>query len=191
MTDTRREAIDRIATGLKTLNASIRDMYPYQRYAILDLYADALLALLARAEAAEEFKAHWERTKIPEEMRGASRYWEARWRDEAARVKALEEALTRAERKLSAYVGVCKGDKELTDTVLPMVRAALDSAGALTWAARVERDDLRAFKDHLKKTRVPAVPKTAIYAACAFVMIAGSAPFLHLIFFVVRQWWMS
>jgi hypothetical protein len=37
----------------------------------------------------------------------------------------LREALVRAERKLAAYVGVCKGDKELTDTVLPMVRAAL------------------------------------------------------------------
>lgn len=42
-----------------------------------------------------------------------------------AREKALREALERAERKLSAYVGVCKGDKELTDTVLPMARAAL------------------------------------------------------------------
>lgn len=38
------------------------------------------------------------------------------------------EALRRAERKLAAYVGVCKGDKELTDTVLPMVRAALEAA---------------------------------------------------------------
>jgi hypothetical protein len=37
----------------------------------------------------------------------------------------LREALIRAERKLSAYVGVCKGDKELTDTVLPMAHAAL------------------------------------------------------------------
>lgn len=38
------------------------------------------------------------------------------------------EALVRAERKLSAYVGVCFGDKELTDTVLPMVRAAIYKA---------------------------------------------------------------
>lgn len=38
----------------------------------------------------------------------------------------LREALTRAERKLNAYVGVCKDDKELTNTVLPMARAALD-----------------------------------------------------------------
>jgi hypothetical protein len=42
-----------------------------------------------------------------------------------ADVVELREALVRAERKLSAYVGVCKGDKELTDTVLPMARAAL------------------------------------------------------------------
>jgi hypothetical protein len=40
-------------------------------------------------------------------------------------IDRLREALIRAERKLSAYVGVCKGDKELTDTVLPMARAAL------------------------------------------------------------------
>ena len=37
----------------------------------------------------------------------------------------IKEALTRAERKLSAYVGVCKGDKELTGTVLPLVRRVL------------------------------------------------------------------
>ncbi len=37
-------------------------------------------------------------------------------------------ALIRAERKLSAYVGVCTGDKELTDTVLPMIRAAMFKA---------------------------------------------------------------
>jgi hypothetical protein len=46
----------------------------------------------------------------------------------------IVEALRRAEHKLSAYVGVCKGDKELTDTVLPMARLALklwDEAQAL------------------------------------------------------------
>jgi hypothetical protein len=42
-----------------------------------------------------------------------------------AEIDRLREALIRAERKLSAYVGVCKGDKELTNTVLPMARAAL------------------------------------------------------------------
>lgn len=45
----------------------------------------------------------------------------------------LLAACERAERKLSAYVGVCKGDKELTDTVLPMCEAAILKAkgGAL------------------------------------------------------------
>lgn len=41
---------------------------------------------------------------------------------------ALVEALRRAEQKLGAYVGVCRGDKELTGTVLPMVSAALAKA---------------------------------------------------------------
>lgn len=40
----------------------------------------------------------------------------------------LLEALLRAERKLSAYTGVCSGDKELTNTVLPMVRTAIAKA---------------------------------------------------------------
>lgn len=38
---------------------------------------------------------------------------------------ALREAAVRAERKLSAYVGVCSGDKELTNAVLPMLREQL------------------------------------------------------------------
>lgn len=42
--------------------------------------------------------------------------------------RRLREALERAERKLTAYVGVCAGDKELTDAVLPMARAALAAA---------------------------------------------------------------
>lgn len=41
----------------------------------------------------------------------------------------LVKALIRAERKLAAYVGVCTGDKELTETVLPMARAALAKVG--------------------------------------------------------------
>ena len=40
------------------------------------------------------------------------------------------ESLSRAERKLSAYVGVCKGDKELTETVLPMVRRVYEALSA-------------------------------------------------------------
>ena len=41
--------------------------------------------------------------------------------------KVATEALVRAERKLTAYVGVCKDDKELTNTVLPMIRQALSA----------------------------------------------------------------
>lgn len=40
----------------------------------------------------------------------------------------LLKALIRAEHKLSAYVGVCSGDKELTETILPMSRAAIAKA---------------------------------------------------------------
>ncbi len=40
-------------------------------------------------------------------------------------LEQMKQALERAERKLSAYVGVCAGDKELTDAVLPMVRQAI------------------------------------------------------------------
>ncbi len=40
----------------------------------------------------------------------------------------LLEALIRAEHKLQAYVGICDGDKELTDAVLPMSRAAIAKA---------------------------------------------------------------
>jgi hypothetical protein len=42
----------------------------------------------------------------------------------------LLEALIRSERKLSAYVGVCSGDKELTNTILPMSRTAIAKAEA-------------------------------------------------------------
>lgn len=44
----------------------------------------------------------------------------------------LRAALIRAERKLSAYIGVCTGDKELTGTVLPMARDALAKVGAVS-----------------------------------------------------------
>lgn len=42
----------------------------------------------------------------------------------SAQLAEARKALERAERKLTAYVGVCPGDKELTETVLPMVRTA-------------------------------------------------------------------
>ncbi len=66
---------------------------------------------------------------------GSNRYWmtdEIDVTDDARECAAKAvAALIRAERKLSAYVGVCKDDKELTDTVLPMVREALGPLGAL------------------------------------------------------------
>lgn len=37
----------------------------------------------------------------------------------------MREALIAAVRKLDSYVGVCSGDKELTEVILPQVRAAL------------------------------------------------------------------
>ena len=40
-------------------------------------------------------------------------------------IDKLVEALERSERKLTAYIEVCRGDKELTQTVLPMAREAL------------------------------------------------------------------
>ncbi len=51
----------------------------------------------------------------------------------------IERALGRAEQKLRAYVGVCPGDKELTDTVLPMVREAIAALAAVSPEVR-ERD---------------------------------------------------
>ena len=45
-----------------------------------------------------------------------------------AAAPALYEALIRAERKLTAYIGVCSGDTELTKTILPMVRKAIVEA---------------------------------------------------------------
>jgi hypothetical protein len=40
-------------------------------------------------------------------------------------IVTIHQALRRAEMKLRAYIGVCKDDKELTETVLPMVDQAL------------------------------------------------------------------
>lgn len=55
--------------------------------------------------------------------------WEAAYAQPPHKAASdLLEALERASRKLSAYVGVCAGDKELTDTVLPMARAAIAKA---------------------------------------------------------------
>lgn len=46
-------------------------------------------------------------------------------RSQAELLHTAREALSRAQCKLGAYVGVCKGDKELTNAVLPMVGQAL------------------------------------------------------------------
>jgi hypothetical protein len=55
----------------------------------------------------------------------------------AGREERMRSALERAERKLLAYVGVCNGDKELTDTVLPMVRAALSQPARAAQATAI------------------------------------------------------
>lgn len=46
-----------------------------------------------------------------------------------AAVEELIQKAKRAERKLRAYVGVCEGDKELTDTIIPELQAALTACG--------------------------------------------------------------
>ncbi len=69
---------------------------------------------LHQVAGALEFKAGDDVTRAPWAVAGL-----VRQRDE------LLAALTRAERKLTAYVGVCSGDKELTDAVLPMARSAI------------------------------------------------------------------
>lgn len=57
--------------------------------------------------------------------------------DMADAAKGMEVAAKRARQKLQAYVGVCKGDKELTDTVLPMLEAAIAS---MPKEGQIERD---------------------------------------------------
>lgn len=57
--------------------------------------------------------------------------FEERTRQRAHLIAAAPElyrALLRAGRKLEAYVGVCNGDKELTDSIIPMVNEALKKA---------------------------------------------------------------
>jgi hypothetical protein len=83
------------------------------------------------------------------------------WRDRAADVQpvrdaiaallAKDEALQRAERKLTAYVGVCKGDKELTDAVLPMVRAALSNAHLSPGTADIPEALLREAREQINR----------------------------------------
>ncbi len=58
--------------------------------------------------------------------------WLATFEDQPAALKArlaaTVAALENAERKLSAYVGVCAGDKELTGAIPPQARAAIAAA---------------------------------------------------------------
>ena len=108
---------------------------------------EVLAGLLARLERAERERdeaienarvASHDRRELME-LTSAKKYGFGRGEALEARIATLEAqrdeyaeqygvmgvALTVAERKLSAYVGVCAGDKELTESVLPKVRAAL------------------------------------------------------------------
>ncbi len=55
-------------------------------------------------------------------------------------IEQMREALTRAQRKLTAYVGVCTGDKELTDTILPMLKEALALTPDLSAIKEIKND---------------------------------------------------
>lgn len=67
---------------------------------------------------------------LPTDRRDAHFY--VALRNAAPALLELAKAAERAERKLAAYVGVCKGDKELTDAVLPMLRTALRNLNKVT-----------------------------------------------------------
>ena len=64
-------------------------------------------------------------TEDRERLRARIATLEAQRDEYAEQYGVMGVALTVAERKLSAYVGVCAGDKELTESVLPKVRGAL------------------------------------------------------------------
>jgi chromosome segregation ATPase len=95
------------------------DFFAAQKTVDTALRTEIDLACRERDEARAELAAERERAQL------AIDEAEAR-RDERDK---LREALERAERKLTAYVGVCKDDKELTDAVLPMARAVLKETG--------------------------------------------------------------
>lgn len=63
-----------------------------------------------------------------DEAREIAKKYEGLYFATLAQRDELLTALERAHRKMQAYVGVCAGDKELTDTVLPMTRAAIAAA---------------------------------------------------------------
>lgn len=113
-------------------------------------------AELNRLEAAER-----ERDRIQTEsaerilrLEGVLIKYEQREQALAAHVGHQHEWLARAERKLSAYVGICNGDKELNDTVLPMVRQTLE-ASPTTSLARRDTEQLLALADALEQAEAP------------------------------------
>lgn len=127
MTDTTPRALRALADWLYT-RASARHVS--DAVDVLRAIADEKEADTARldAERARAEKAERALEVAVSEVAAAGRregIATARADDLARKLAAAREALERSERKLSAYVGVCKGDKELTDTVLPMARAAL------------------------------------------------------------------
>jgi DNA repair exonuclease SbcCD ATPase subunit len=84
-----REEIERICCDLDRITEISRDMRSGPGMEYSEKASDALRALSAERDQLAEFKTHWERS-IPEGMRNASRYWEARWRDEKAERESLE-----------------------------------------------------------------------------------------------------
>ena len=105
------------AEHMHTMTYGVQDRRALLAY-VDELQAERAL-IVQRAENAEAALAQWEYS---------AKYDDVHYDALRARLAALEAAAQRAERKLSAYVGVCAGDKELTDTILPMIRAALVDA---------------------------------------------------------------
>ena len=66
--------------------------------------------------------------------------------------KVLLEALKRAERKLRAYVGVCDGDKELTDTILPMCQKLVEEA--IQGESQTPSEQIKDFDEFMSKDSI-------------------------------------
>lgn len=62
---------------------------------------------------------------------GAVKLWNTRAPSGEAVNQMMVEALWRAGVKLNAYVGVCKDDNELAETVIPLIKEALAAAKAV------------------------------------------------------------
>jgi hypothetical protein len=76
------------------------------------------------------------------------------------------EALRRAGHKLGAYVGVCPGDKELTGTVLPMVRSALADIGTAPVEAEKISEGINAVVDKQPFERFPRLAASIAHLGC-------------------------